>query len=402
MSAEVAPVGGGFQVLTSAGPAAIAVIRLWGAHTEDFVKRHIRSSRARRAGQWVTGEVLRAALVDAHGAPLDDILVSVHAPTPELDLRLHLHGNPALVRRCGDWLRDCGLLELPESGAALWPTKDVLEAEAWALLPRVLTVCGAQWLLAQVGRLRTAVSEMLNNPAPEVARQRCAEIAGRVAIIDWFTRPLRVVLAGPPNVGKSTLANALADRVVSIVAPTPGTTRDWVEVPGEAQGFPVLWLDTAGLRESADALERAGIERTQRLMRAADAVVIVLDVTEQVGPAQVGFVNAYGDVAVACVALNKVDVAEPPAALRESLPWNWQDRLVRISAAERRGLAELCKTLLANLGRTAPCLDLPAAFTGRQAALLLEATSARDRNVVRAKLLQTLDDPEVTVAPRSG
>jgi small GTP-binding protein len=329
--------------------------------------------------------------VDADGAPLDDMLVSVHAGVPALDLRLHLHGNPVLVRRCTELLLECGLRAESEDRTTLWPAEDALEAEAWTLLPRMLTLRGARWLLGQVGRTRTAIRELLDQPASEATRQTCAEIARRVAVVDWFAKPLRVVLAGPPNAGKSTLANALADRAVSVVSPIPGTTRDWVEVPGEALGFPVLWLDTAGLREGGDALEQAGVERTHRLIREADAVVVVLDVAPQAAPRQAKFLEAYGDLAAACVGLNKIDLGEPSAAWCDPLPAAWRSRVVPISAMQRRGLDKLCETVLASLGRSGELLDRPAAFTPRQARLLGEAAAAPDAGTWSAKLLQVID-----------
>ncbi len=395
MNAERPGSDGGFGLLTSPGPAGIAVIRVCGPRAPAFIERYVRLRRARPAVQWQAGDVLRAELVDVGGEPLDDILVSIHGVVPALDVRLHLHGNPWLVRRCTDLLRDAGLSSASENRTTLWPTADVLEAEAWALLPRILTQRGACWLLDQVGRLRTAVTGLLAATETEAARQ-CAAIAARCAIVDWFARPARIVLVGPPNAGKSTLANALADRSVSVVSPQPGTTRDWVEVPGEAAGFPVTWLDTAGLRESTDALERAGVGRTQELMRAADAVVIVLDVT---GPAQAThtrFLDACRDLAVAAVALNKVDLAEPTPLLHDRLPPEWCDRAVPVSAIECRGLERLCQTVLTSLGRDASQLDLPAAFTARQAGLLSEAAASAIPGAVRAQLLQVIGGAELT------
>jgi small GTP-binding protein len=390
VNAETSESGGEFEVLTSPGPGGIAVLRVWGPRAAAFVERHVRLCRASSTARWQTGDIWRAALVDAAGEPLDDILVSVHGAAPALDVRLHLHGNPWLARRCTELLHDCGLVASAETCTSLWPTADVLEAEAWALLPRMLTLRGAHWLLDQIGQLRTAITGLLVTTDFEAARQDCSAIAARLAIVDWFARPARIVLAGPPNTGKSTLANALADRSVSIVSPLPGTTRDWVEVPGEAAGFPAVWLDTAGLRESAAALERAGIERTHELIGAADAVVIVLDVTEPARPTQTRFVDAYRDLAAAAVLLNKVDLAEPTALPPDRLPPAWRDRTVPVSAIQRRGLEALCETVLTSLGRSASQLTAPAAFTARQAGLLSEAGSSSQPGAMRVKLLQVI------------
>ncbi|WP_375466212.1 tRNA uridine-5-carboxymethylaminomethyl(34) synthesis GTPase MnmE, partial [uncultured Methylobacterium sp.] len=84
-----------------------------------------------------------------------------------------------------------------------------------------------------------------------------------------------VVLAGPPNAGKSTLLNALSRRDAAIVSPVPGTTRDAIEVRLDLGGLPVILVDTAGLRETADAVEAEGIARTRRRMEAADLVLML-------------------------------------------------------------------------------------------------------------------------------
>ena len=88
-----------------------------------------------------------------------------------------------------------------------------------------------------------------------------------------------VVIAGPPNVGKSTLMNALARRDVSIVSPIPGTTRDLIEASLDLRGFPVTLVDTAGLRESDDPIEREGVARARRRAERADLTLWLTDST---------------------------------------------------------------------------------------------------------------------------
>ncbi len=386
---------GEFEVLTAAGPAAIAVIRVRGPRVERFVARHIRTQHPPTSDTWSPGRVLRAELIDrsltvpsdADEMAIDDILLSVHASPPDWDLRLHLHANPWLVRRCTELLQASGLRRVTPERSTLWPSAGVLEAEAYTLLPRVLTLRGARWLLQQADRLRDTVGDLLHCPSPDMVRKTCAEIAGRINVVGWFVRPMRVVLAGPANTGKSTLANALADRAVSVVSPLPGTTRDWVEVPGEADGFPVTWIDTAGLRESDDALEAAGAARTRQLLQAADAVVVVLDAD----PSRAAFWDEYADLRPACVAMNKSDLCRSPAAVLESLPADWRARAVAVSAIEQTGLDDLRRVMLAGAGRTEAALDPPAAFTPRQVESLREAAAAADHNVMQERLLQLLN-----------
>jgi len=118
--------------------------------------------------------------------------------------------------------------------------------------------------------------------ARAAARVRAA-LAGAAAgerLREGFT----VVIAGPPNVGKSTLMNALARREVSIVSANPGTTRDLIEAFLDLRGFPVTLVDTAGLRDSDDPIEREGVARARRRAERADLTLWLVDSTAVQAP----------------------------------------------------------------------------------------------------------------------
>ena len=113
---------------------------------------------------------------------------------------------------------------------------------------------------------------------PNLSRE-CGALAFELQ--DWLDRPrveplkdgVRVVIAGPPNAGKSSLINALSGRERAIVTDIPGTTRDHIEVPLALEGVPILLIDTAGLRETAEVVEQIGVERTRSLVDAADILL---------------------------------------------------------------------------------------------------------------------------------
>ena len=92
---------------------------------------------------------------------------------------------------------------------------------------------------------------------------------------------MTVVLAGRPNAGKSSLLNALAQHDSAIVSPVPGTTRDILRERIQIDGLPLHVLDTAGLRESTDAIESEGVRRTHEAMRRANRVLLVIDDNEE-------------------------------------------------------------------------------------------------------------------------
>lgn len=160
---------------------------------------------------------------------------------------------------------------------------------------------------------------------------------------------LRVVLAGRPNVGKSSLLNALLGEERAIVSAVPGTTRDTIEETVAIEGVPVLLVDTAGLRESGDEVEMAGVNRTGYALARADLVLLVLDAADG---------RTAGDVAAAAtlgpaptvVVVNKADLAGwgPAAAELQTLE-NWRGT-VRVSARLGEGLGELRTTIAAAAG----------------------------------------------------
>jgi tRNA modification GTPase len=251
------------------------------------------------------------------------------------------------------------------------------------------TLGGVRWLLRQARLLPAALTELLNADWSEEVRTTCRRFAARKRVFDWYATPLRVALVGPPNAGKSTLANALAEHPFAIVSPTPGTTRDWLEIPAELDGFPAVWLDTAGLRRTADSLEAESIRRTRLVMAQAGAVVFVLDGTPEAGDARSGFIQEYVDAQPTCVVLNKADCGPPDAELISRLAVQWGCPVCVISAEQRRGISELRATLVQALGRGTP-MESAAAFSGRQVRGLNEAARSGNRNGFKEKILQLI------------
>lgn len=372
MTSSQAATGGTFQVLTSRGPAAIAVVCLRGGLAHTFLPTHVRAPRRGESKTWPDGAVFRAALLDEDGAAIDDILVSVHAIEPAVDVRLHLHGSPWLVAKCAELLRNSGLIEDREHASGLWRSDSLIESEAHALLPEMLTLRGVEWLVRQPELLAKTLREIADAADVESAKQVCRDIIARREIVERFRRPFRIAIIGPPNAGKSTLANAFADRQVSVVSPQPGTTRDWVESFGEIAGFPVAWFDTAGLRETDCELEAEGVRRSLKLAEAADATVLVLDATAAEAWADV--IDGLGKPP-ACVAINKVDLARQGADLLKPLPEDYREQAVRISAGTSEGLEALEARLAEIVGFDDSVLSRPSAYTDRQVDHLTAALS---------------------------
>lgn len=256
--------------------------------------------------------------LDAQGAPLDRGIAlyfpAPHSYTGEHVLELQGHGGPIvmqlLLQRCLDVGRAVGL-RLAEPGeftrrAFLNDKLDLAQAEAVADLIEASTEAAARSagrsldgafsrqihaLVDDVINLRMLVEATLDFPEEEIdfleaadARGKLAKIRAQLAHVLGDARQgallregLSVVLAGQPNVGKSSLLNALAGAELAIVTPIAGTTRDKVAQTIQVEGIPLHIIDTAGLRETEDEVERIGIARTWSEIERADVVLHLLD-----------------------------------------------------------------------------------------------------------------------------
>jgi tRNA modification GTPase len=192
------------------------------------------------------------------------------------------------------------------------------------------------------------------------------------ALLAWadfglhLTRPWHVVLTGRPNVGKSSLINALLGYSRSIVYDEPGTTRDIVTAETAIAGWPVRLIDTAGIRQAAEGLEAAGIERAHESLASADCVIVVCDVGSVPEAEDVELLASWPG---ATVAGNKSDL---PNMWGERLPEN----ALCVSSRTGAGLDTLVEAIAARLVPELPPAGTPIPITERQVALLRQARSA--------------------------
>ena len=149
---------------------------------------------------------------------------------------------------------------------------------------------------------------------------------------------LRVAIAGPPNAGKSTLFNRLARREAAIVSPFPGTTRDVLELHLDLGGYPVTMLDTAGIRDTSDPVEREGVRRASVQASGADLVLWVLDATEQEQ-------RSTQAPAAAWVVVNKMDLADLKEKKSIESRFINEKQIHFISNATGAGVAELVSAI---------------------------------------------------------
>jgi tRNA modification GTPase len=199
-----------------------------------------------------------------------------------------------------------------------------------------------------------------------------------------LVEPWRVVLAGPPNVGKSSLINALVGYRRSIVFDQPGTTRDVVTVATAIDGWPIELSDTAGLRASDDALESAGVELARRQLAAADCVVLVFDVTEQW---TYDFAALIEDYPAAIIVHNKADLRQDAdAALGQFGGCHAQP--LSTSAVTNHGIENLASTIVGRLVSDEPQPGEAVPFTLPQVEQLRAALDAIGRDDLSAACSQ--------------
>ena len=220
----------------------------------------------------------------------------------------------------------------------------------------------------------------------EEVRRACAALAAGFRLGRLVREGARLVLVGRPNAGKSSLFNRLLVRERAIVTDVPGTTRDTLEEAFEIDGIPVTLVDTAGLRDPLDAVEREGVERARRAHREADLVVLVLDGSRDPdGSERAALADAQDDPDRTVVVVNKADL---PAAHGRALP---HEDAIRVSARTGEG----CGVLRARLGEllrggSGPIED-PVVTQVRHAEALRAAVTALER-AARASRAGLSDD----------
>ena len=353
-------------IATPAGRGGIGVVRVSGAQAAQIATKILGRVPPPRQASF-------ARFRDARGEPIDEgLALYFTAPdsyTGEAVLELQGHGGPvvmqALLRACldagarlaepGEFTRRAfleGKLDLAQAEAVA----DLIDASSQEAARAALRSLAGEFsfavqaLASQLVELRALTEAMLDFPEEEVdtvhredaarrltgAKARLAEVLAKSREGSLLRSGIQVVLAGRPNVGKSSLLNRLAGEERAIVTPIAGTTRDALREAIQIEGVPVTVVDTAGLREAADMIEELGIQRTQSELARADLVLLIEEAGHAAPPlpgitAEVQRIDVY----------NKIDLAPhfsvPPGA-------------VAVSARTGQGMQALRSAILATAG----------------------------------------------------
>lgn len=416
-----------FALATAAGRAAVAVVRISGPRSHDMVTALCGRPPAPRQAAVrklrYEGVVIDEALVLRFEGPA--------SYTGEDSAEFHVHGGRAVVEALlkalaglgarlaepGEFTRrafENGKLDLAQAEGVA----DLIDAETEAQRRQALGQVGGalsqrydRWrdLLVQALAMLEAAVDFPDEDLPEEVagrarpglRQLSAELDAALSDVSRGRRVrdgFRIALVGSPNAGKSTLLNGLVERDAAIVTDVAGTTRDVIEVPLVLGGYKVLLADTAGLRETSDAIEAEGVRRAKAWAEDADLRLWVVDGFHVKQAERRPDAIRAGDWLI----LNKADIANPAALARAADHWAGQElSVLRLMGKSEEGAATLRNALASHVAEALSGAEFPAATRLRHAERLAEAKGYLERALSDVGLEVELAAEDVRLAARA-
>ena len=381
------------------GEGSVAIVRISGAEAEP-IGRRLFAAPGRQA--WDSHRVLYGHVVDpASGERVDEaLLLLMRAPrsfTRETVVELHCHGGLVAVQRVLELVLAAGARRaLPGefSQRAFFNGRlDLTRAEAIGEMITARSRRAAQLAMAgidgglqrRLGALRSRLLDQLaelearvdfEEDLPpldgaavvvelEAVRAALEQLVAEARQGELLRQGLRVAIVGRPNVGKSSLLNLLSRRERAIVTDLPGTTRDLLESELVLDGVPLTLLDTAGIRDTGDRVEQLGIARSRAALAAADAVLLLFDLSAGWSPEDQALRELVPAGAVLLVAGNKADAAGLPVGLVPPGEAARAPADVSFSALSGEGREALVAELLRRCG-AGPAEGLEVALNTRQ------------------------------------
>jgi tRNA modification GTPase len=323
-------------VLTPSGRGAIATVALRGAAALAAVARRFQPAAGKTLDAYGPGRVVFGHFRMSETA-VEEIVVGLIA-TDELEI--HCHGGTAAVAAICSALVAEGCVLVTADEWVHSQQHDPIAAQALLALAEARTEHVAVILLDQHhGALRAELSlieRLIAQNETVAAAQAIDRLLARAELGLHLTQPWKVVLAGAPNAGKSSLANAILGYERAIVFPQPGTTRDVLTATTAIGGWPVELADIAGLRTAADAIEAEGVGRAWRQISAADLVIYVAATTEPWDASLYQRVAQLHRLRLVIVH-NKCDLLPPPV--------DGRPERIEVSAKTGLGIDKLCSAI---------------------------------------------------------
>jgi len=415
---------------TTPGNSALTLIRCSGKSAIDLVSSVFTPQKISN----VPGNTVVHGWIVLANKKIDEVVVSVfRSPksyTGEDSLDICCHGGSAAGRAVMDALKTAGFRDALAGEftfrAFMNGKLDLTKAESVMEMVSAKTETGRRHAVTRLsGSLETEINEIkkllvqvlsgaeifldysedeISADAEEIAGklpnqetalaalERLKKLAASWRLERIYQEGVTVVIAGPPNAGKSSLFNSLLKEDRSIVTEIPGTTRDWIEAWVSIEGIPVRLIDTAGLREASDSVERAGVERSRKLLQEAELVLYLIDGTKGVTDDDRNFCAGYEQGQKPYLLLwNKADIAP----LYQPFPFA-ANAPICISAKTGEGLARLYEAIAsaiqAQVSEGLQSDGMSAALgTVRQKNLVDEACAALEDALALAEKEEPLD-----------
>lgn len=364
-------------IITPIGAASVGIIRISGPQAVVIADKVFHSSRGLEIQESPTHRVIYGKITDEEETMVDEALALVmRGPksfTGEDVIELHCHGGMVVLRKALELVLRAGA-RMAEPGefskrAFLNGRMDISQAEAImdiinaktekAVLAAANNLEGT--IAREVRRLRNKLLEIIayleadiDFPEEDIARLNQEEIYIQISTVEKdlaeilltyrsgriVREGLKTALIGKPNVGKSSLLNALLKEKRAIVTDVPGTTRDIIQEYYNLGGIPLILIDTAGLSNTEDIVEKMGVEKTKEVMAEADLILYVFDIKQGVTSEDISTIRSLPRGKVLLL-VNKIDLLEEGGeeeSIRKMLEGY---EVIFISAKENLGLQEL-------------------------------------------------------------
>ncbi|WP_213698674.1 tRNA uridine-5-carboxymethylaminomethyl(34) synthesis GTPase MnmE [Acetomicrobium sp.] len=370
------------SISTAWGEAGIAIVRLSGPQALDIAEKTFRGIKPLK--DTPPRYMRNGFLLDERGAPIDEVLgVWFRAPksyTGEDVVEIHCHGGLLVASKCLELLTAQGA-RLAEPGeftqrAFLNGRIDLTQAEA---VLGVIRAKSDEALLSAARTLRGELSARVNGiydsllnisatleanldfpeeDIPYLSQDdlfqslkaialNLQDVIYRCKVGKALRDGIKVAIVGRPNVGKSSIFNALLEETRAIVTPIPGTTRDIIEGSIVHRGIPIIFMDTAGLRATDDLVETIGVSMAQKALREADLRLWIIDGSEQLTKEEIDMAMELKNHSH-IVAINKADIPQVISLedVKQMLP---ESEIMVLSSYDKEAIGELKERIVKKL-----------------------------------------------------